>query len=389
MRAIHPNRIITNCRPWWPAILAALAFLSFASDADRVPGLIDVIKKGPSLYRTPEASAVFVKLNSSPSVSPVSTPEGLAAIKESIRASIYLGDMGDKARDAIPTLIDVFPQAEHVSIKKDEQYGPGVGGFDDWVQTYVISEKNKFVLTSPFIEYNTLSRCEEYVEASATTDIHQKRVVGGRIVSAVTDIYITLRINAARCALARIAGYDAGSTRDSWRQWYAKNKPVSEQPAQPAPAAYYPSSNVTSAGANPPSDYLVGGRYQINLTTGYKVTGIIEYVNDSSFTIRSDEGERGVYNKSFVSSRAMISLPPAVQSSATAPAQPAAAAGSIPYESLLDFSYSGKMMEVVIKNGSVFRGTLGVVDAALLHINVDGTEIPLSRSVIIRISPMP
>jgi hypothetical protein len=83
----------------------------------------------------------------------------------------------------------------------------------------------------------------------------------------------------------------------------------------------------------------------------------------------------------------MISLPPAVQSSAAAPAQSAPAGSSIPYESLLDFSYSGKMMEVVIKNGSVFRGTLGVVDAALLHINVDGTEIPLSRSVIIRISP--
>jgi hypothetical protein len=95
-----------------------------------------------------------------------------------------------------------------------------------------------------------------------------------------------------------------------------------------------------------------------------------------------------VYNKSFVSSRVMVSLPPAVQSTAPSQAQPysAPAGGSIPYESLLDFSYSGKMMEVVIKNGSVFRGTLGVVDASLLHINVDGTEIPLSRSVIIRIS---
>lgn len=47
------------------------------------------------------------------------------------------------------------------------------------------------------------------------------------------------------------------------------------------------------------------------------------------------------------------------------------------------------MVEVVISNGSVFRGTLGVVDANLLHINMDGAEIPLSRNVIIRISLVP
>jgi hypothetical protein len=55
----------------------------------------------------------------------------------------------------------------------------------------------------------------------------------------------------------------------------------------------------------------------------------------------------------------------------------------------MNLTYSGKTMEVYLQNGSVLRGTLGVVDASILHLNVDGAEMPVSRSVILRISLVP
>jgi sRNA-binding regulator protein Hfq len=99
-----------------------------------------------------------------------------------------------------------------------------------------------------------------------------------------------------------------------------------------------------------------------------------------------------VYEKSFVRDRTLISAPYAVQPAPAAPAasyvQPAGST-SVSYEELMNLAYSGKTMEVYLQNGSVLRGTLGVVDASILHLNVDGAEMPVSRSVILRISLVP
>ena len=370
--------------------LFCAALLSFfavarASDADRIAQLIDIVKNGPSLYRTPEAAAASEKYSPQGTIPAVSSADGLAAIKQSLRAAIELGDFGDKAKDAVPTLIEVFPQAEYLSVIANVQFASGMGFFDDWVQTYVISAKNKFLLSSAFVEYQTLSRCEQFVEAMGTTDIHQKRLVGSKIVEASADIYVTIRINAAACALAKITGVEAGSTKEAWRMWYSRSTAPAASPAQSQ--AVQTKITVVNTPANPPSDYVTGARYQIALTTGDVMTGVIESSDNESFTVRVDGGGRYNYPKSFVKNLSLLS-PPEYQ---TAPAQPqvapyAGSPASIPYQDLLNFSYSGRTMEVVMANGTVMRGALGVVDANMLHITVDGTEMPISRSLIVRIS---
>jgi hypothetical protein len=368
-----------------------------AQDSSRVKELTDIIRKGPSLYRTDEAVQALGRMNPSGGVAAVTGPEALAAIKQSLRAAISLGDMGDKARDAVATLVEMFPQAEHAVVISNAQYGPGMGGFDDWVQTYVVSEKNKFVMSSPFMEYHTLSKCEKWVEASATTDIHQRRMAGSRMIEAVTDIYITLRINAAVCALAQITGADAGTTRESWRKWFDRMGAASGfgSVSTPAPAAQVAPVKVTTVSAFPIVDYTPGLRYQIELTTGDRVTGVVETVDDNSVTVKVDDGGRYNYQKSFIRNRILLSSvnPDYVQQPAAAPAAAAPVSSfAVPYEKLLDFSYSGKMMQVVLSSGAVFTGTLGVVDANVLHLNVDGAEMPIYRSVILRISvaePLP
>jgi len=373
------------------SLLISFVFPAFASDADRVKQLIDIIRKGPSLYRTQEAAAAYVRFNPQGAAPAVTDEASLAAVKQSIRAAISLSDMGSAAKEAVPALIEMFPRAEHVALIANAQYGPGVGKFEDWVQTYVMSAKNKFVLSSPFIEYQTLSRCEQFVETSVFTDVRNKRMSGQRIVEALADIYVVLRINAAACALSSITGVSPGTTPEAWRSWYASIQ-VSAAPAPAAPAS--PTAKVTyiTTPANPPPDYIVGGRYQIRLSTGDIIVGTLEGADESSITFRIDNGGRYIYEKSFVRDRTLISAPYAVQPSPAAPAasyvQPAGSS-SISYEELMNLTYSGKTMEVYLQNGSVLRGTLGVVDASILHLNVDGAEMPVSRSVILRISLVP
>jgi hypothetical protein len=373
------------------SLVLSLIFSASASDADRVKQLIDIIKKGPSLYRTQEAAAAYVRFNPQGAMPAVTDEASLAAIKQSIRAAINLSSMGSAAKEAVPTLIEVFPRAEHVALISNAQYGPGVGKFEDWVQTYALSAKNKFVLSSPFIEYQTLSRCEQFVEATAFTDIRTKRTSGQRIVEALADIYVVLRINAAACALSSITGVSPGNTPEAWRSWYASIQ-VSAAPAPAVPSS--PPAKVTyiTTPANPPPDYVVGGRYQIRLSTGDVIVGTLEGADESSITFRLDNGGRYIYEKSFVRDRTLISAPynvqpspPATTSTYVQPAGPS----SISYEELMNLTYSGKMMEVYMQNGSVLRGTLGVVDASILHLNVDGAEMPVSRSVILRISLVP
>jgi len=365
-------------------IIVTCALSVLAQENERVREYIDIIKKGPSLYRTDEAVQALGKINPAGGIAAVTGPQAFTAMKQSLRAAVGLGDMGDKARDAVATLIEMFPQAEHAVVITGAQYGPGMGGFDDWVQTYVVSEKNKFVMSTPLLEYHTLSKCEKWVEASATTDIRQRRMAGSRVIEAVSDIYITLRINAAACALSQITGSDAGTTRESWRQWFDHTGSASGYRSASSAPPVAP-VNVTTISAFPIVDYTPGLRYEIQLTTGDKVTGIVETVDDNSVTIKIDDGGRYNYQKSFIRNRTLLSN----TNQYPAPQVPVSASnfsGSISYDKLLDLSYSGKMMEVVISNGTVFRGTLGVVDGNLLHLNVEGTEMPISRSVIIRIS---
>jgi hypothetical protein len=370
-----------------------LSFNSYASDADRVKQLIDVIRNGPSLYRTQEAAAAVARFKPQGSDAPsVSDQASLAAIKRCIRAAIDLGDLGPAAKEAVPALIEMFPQAEHVALISNAQYGHGMGQFEDWIQTYVISAKNKFLLSSPFIEYQTLRKCEEFVEATAFTDIHNKRMSGGRIVEAFTDIYVLLRVNAAGCALSGITGISPGTTPEAWRGWYASIH-VSAAPAPTTPSL--PPSKVTfvTTSANPPLDYVEGGRYIIRLSTTDVVVGTVEAVDDASITVRTDNGGRYIYGKSFIRDKTLISVPYGAQPAPAAQAAPSAQQqgwpGSIPYEKLLDLSYSGKEMKVMLQNGTVLRGTLGVVDASILRLNVDGVEMPVSRGVIFSVSLVP
>jgi hypothetical protein len=59
------------------------------------------------------------------------------------------------------------------------------------------------------------------------------------------------------------------------------------------------------------------------------------------------------------------------------------------FDDLTHGNLTGKMVEIRTDNGSIFRGTLASVVGDIARINVEGSEIPVSRSVITKIELTP
>ncbi|MGB7569960.1 MAG: hypothetical protein WBM07_19000 [Chitinivibrionales bacterium] len=365
-----------------------LAFLSsvivmptccFGQDqSDSVQQLIDAIKSGPMLYRTPEAVDYFSRMQ--PASNGTDLQQREAAIK-GLRAAIRLGDMGNNAKAAIPALIDMFPQLEDVVAKRSVHYTTGNGTMEDWVQTFLVTEKNKFSFSSPFMEYASISKCENWMEATPVTTMLSKRLgSGGRIIDAVADIYIILRVNAGACALSRITGHDAGNTREEWRRWWQQNGGLSYQAAFPAPAA--PSSSTGKF-----RDIAVGGKYKIYLLTGDSLSGTVTAMDDTSVIFDADGHHPYTFRTVLIKKYEVVSVP--MQSSEQSAANGPVSSGepaALSYNDLFADSMRGKILEITISNGSLFKGALVTVGPDIVRVNVEGMEIPISRKMITKIT---
>jgi hypothetical protein len=357
--------------------LMALPNICFCQDVDSVQQLIDAIKSGPMLFRTPEAVDYFSRLQYP--VSGVDVQQHDAAIK-ALRAAIRLGDMGDRAKAAIPALIDMFPQLEHVVAKMGVHYTTGNGTMEDWVQTFLVTEKNKFSFSSPFIEYASISKCENWMEATPVTKMLSKRLgSGGRIIEAMADINIILRVNAGACALARITGADAGNTREDWRRWWQQNGGWSFQAAAPPTTPGSPRSGKFR-------DIAVGGKYKIYLMTGDTLIGAVTSMDDTSIGFNTDGRRPYTFRTVLIDKYEVVASPvqTPVQPGADAAAQPGETT-PLSYEDLFSGPMKGKILEITVRNGSLFKGTLVTVGPDVARLNVDGMEVPISRKMITRI----
>jgi hypothetical protein len=369
-------------------VLGCCLGVSRAQD-DTIQRLSAVITGGPTLYRTPEAMDYYSKRG---------LPQGMAAPQQqrddairSLRATIKLGDMGSRAKDAIPTLIDMFPQLEHVIAKRGVHYTTGNGSLEDWVQTFLVSEKSNFVFSSPFVEFETMSKCESCIEATpVTTMLFQKIGSGGRVVEAVADIFIILRVNAGACALSRITGKEFGSNRDAWQRWWYQES--GKYSGAQTPLGYQASATPRKKTFG---DIIAGGRYKLHLVTGDDLAGTIVSRDDTSLVLKTESGAPYSFAVVLIDKYEITSAPPPPvappKNDVPAP-QPAAGAsvnGPLTFDDLARGNVTGKMMEIQIKNGSVFRGTLTSAAGDVARINVEGSEIPVSRGVITKIILIP
>jgi hypothetical protein len=359
-------------------LLLSLSVNDGAAQDSEIKKLIDAVKLAPPLYRTAEANDYFSRVGSSDFSSGQQNRD--AAI-EGLRAIVKLGDMGQAASEAIPTLVDLFPRMEHVAIKRSVHYTPGNGSLEDWVQTYLVNEKNNFVFSSPFVEYATITKCENWIEALPVTTILSKKTgKGGKILDAVADIVIILRVNAGACALVRITGSELGTSQESWQKWYRQsNSAAVSRDVSPTPQP------MAQKGQLPFPEIVVNGKYKIHLITGDELIGTITSRDDSSLVLKNSEGVpyrfRAMLIDKFESLAA--SEPEAVPDKGAPFNRPDM--GALGFDDLLKDGMINKMLEIRIKNGSIFKGTLTQVNGESARINIEGSEISVSRSVIIGI----
>lgn len=357
----------------FPFLILIIVTASFCGDQFSL--LLSDIKNGPAIYMTPEAIEYYSK--NGQTIQPSGTKDDAV---RSFRAAIKIGDMGSGALAAVPVLLEIFPKAIHVIEKKSAVYS-GEGSFDDWVSTCVMSEKNKFLFSSPFLDYNSMSQCDNFIETSHQIEFLEKRTdAGGTVKAAVVNMSIILAFNIGSCTLSRITGQIIGNDQNAWKLWWEQNggSGITSEAVSDIPKPL--------SSGNLLRDIVVNGKYRMSLTTGDELIGFVESKDDSSVIFETVDGKPYQFSQKLIVRYDLLEVPKKVASVAVTKAEAGGNSEGLTFEEVLANGAGNKALEVRISNGSVFRGNLISIDESGLKLNIEGSTVPFSKEVIARIS---
>jgi len=381
-----------------------------AAEADPVAKCIDDLRAGPSVYYTPEAASYYASFGNY-SVSGSSIDK--EAAQRSFRACVKLSGMTQsQAGKAIPVLIDYFPRAVHVVLMRNAVFSYGdQGSYDDCVSTYVMNAKNQVLLSSPFLDYGTLSLCENFVESTYETEVLSRRFnAAGVIVEAVFNLKIFLNFYAGECALSRLTGMSLGHNPVTWRQTW--NVPSSTAPnfgAYTAPSASSvppsspsysyqitgPNTVVITKSSGPGAapaysvfpEIVVKGKYRLSLKTGDDLIGTVESRNDTSLVFETNDGKPYSFKFSLIQSCQVISVP--APGSGNSTSSSGFSMEPVSYDELKSRASANPAIEVRIASGSSFKGRLISINDEELKMDVNGSLIPFAKDVVKQIFVLP
>lgn len=361
------------------------SILAVASAQDQLSILIGDIQSGPVTYYSAEAYSYYTRKGHQ--ISPQPPKENAVRC---YLAAIKLGNMGNAAMPAVPVLIQNFPKAVHVSEVSNVQY-TGEGLFEDWVQTYIMTEKNKFLLSSPFLDYNSISICEQYIETVHDVQFLNDNPRAGNVpAGTIVNITVTLTLNMATCALEKITGISLGNDQSAWNSWWEQSGNAA-LPASSEVAAVVTSPALTSGQSF--SEIVAKGKYRMSLTTGDELVGIVESKDDTSLILETLDGKPYAFRHSLISRFELLELPEVKKAKqAPAPANPEKKAPDTARK------MQGPFDTVFVKNPKtddwgraqpdlVYEGKIRKEDAQTVTIELpDGKQEKLSRSTIKRIT---
>jgi hypothetical protein len=129
-------------------------------------------------------------------------------------------------------------------------------------------------------------------------------------------------------------------------------------------------------------DIQVGGKYRMILTTGDRLVGTVEFKDDTSLIVETTE-QPFSFRGTLILEYEMLEPPPPSRSLSSAGGNAASGEGTIvTYDELMRRGSASGRVQVRISNGSVFVGDPVSVDASTLRLDVEGSIIPIDRSVI-------
>ena len=128
------------------------------------------------------------------------------------------------------------------------------------------------------------------------------------------------------------------------------------------------------------NDIAVGKTYHMVLTTGDELEGVVDSKTDTSLTLDCN-GKYSVFVKSLIIEYKLISNSPQN-------GQVSAASGQelMTYDEVQKKQPVGQMLEVHIKNGTVFKGSLIAIDDDNIKLNSGSAIIPIAKSIIDQIA---
>lgn len=366
-----------GCRVWGVWLSSSLVFVGSLSAQEELSNLIHDLKNGPSTYYSAEAYSFLTRNGES-----ISAQVSRDVALRSFHAAIKVATMGPAAKDAAAVLIELFPRAVHVTEVRNVRYS-GEGTFDDWVQTYVTSEKTKFLLSSPFLDYNAMQQCEQFITSTFTLATADGEKVVGTTHNPLT-ITVTHTAYLGACALAHITGEVLDTDRDHWLQWWEQNR--STFTAASSGLSPREASGMLRGGQSFRT-IVVGGKYKMNLSTGDELVGYVESKDDTSLVIEAQDGRPYSFNKNLLVRYDLLEQPSPRKSSVRK--EQIADTLSLTFDDLVQRQRVAALLEVRLNSGSVFRGTLQRIDSEMVHLDVGGSIIPISREVVLGIRMIP
>jgi hypothetical protein len=356
--------------------IAVLAMSVSAAGQATIESLIGDIKAGPRVYRTSGAVEYLSRSQGYASQPPM--PDETERANKALRAAIALGEMGGAARAAIGALVDLFPIAVH-AVSVYETYVASEGSVEDWVMTKVMGEKNKFLFAAPFLGYEQLSRCDQFLEVKHEYSLANKQTgYSGGLSTAGVSLHVQFTFHAGACALQQITGAGHGTDVERWRLWWQTSgqSTAAVAPATPAISAPPPASASVST-----SEVVKGATYRFTLRTGDVFTARVESMTDTSLIAETDQGAAYTFRIPLIRECVLVSMP-------KEPTKPLGQGGPeiVTYDELKKRSPTGVMLLVSMKGGKTFKGKFASAEDESVKLDVDGSVIPIHKDVITQIT---
>ncbi|MGB7568786.1 MAG: SUMF1/EgtB/PvdO family nonheme iron enzyme [Chitinivibrionales bacterium] len=124
------------------------------------------------------------------------------------------------------------------------------------------------------------------------------------------------------------------------------------------------------------NDIAVGKTYHMVLTTGDELEGVVDSKTDTSL-ILDCKGAPYTFGKSLIIEYKLVSTP-----SQNGPASGSSGQDFMTYDEVRKKQPLGQMLEVHIKNGTVFKGNLLAIDDDNIKLSSGSAIIPLAKSII-------
>jgi len=124
------------------------------------------------------------------------------------------------------------------------------------------------------------------------------------------------------------------------------------------------------------NDIAVGKTYHMVLTTGDELEGVVDSKTDTSIILDS-KGTFSTFGKSLIVEYKLITNTPQ-----NGQANGASGQDLMTYDEVQKKQPVGQMLEVHIKNGTVFKGSLMAIDDDNIKLNSGSAIIPLAKSII-------